>query len=132
MVSCSSTKTKFKALANAMYKLIWVQTVLAKLKIAFHEVLIVYCDNVDESYITKHLAFHAKIKHLEIDFYFIREKILAGILQVKYVPSQEQIAYIMNKTLASSSFSQLRTKPNDLPRPLAYLKMSDTMYVCMF
>ena len=46
------------------------------------------------------LFFHSRTEHIEVDIYFIREKVEAKILEVQYVPTTHQIANIMTKPLA--------------------------------
>lgn len=49
--------------------------------------------------------------------HFIRNKVLAGELNIHYVPSEEQIAYIM--ILAFVKFNYLRAKLNIHLHPLS-------------
>lgn len=51
-------------------------------------------------------------------FYFVREKIVAGLMWVKYTPIKEQIVNIMTKALGSTRFGKLITKLIVLKRPL--------------
>lgn len=53
-----------------------------------HEVLVIYSDNVNAGYIAKHLIFHTRIKHIEINFHSILKKILFGLLHVEFTPCQ--------------------------------------------
>lgn len=50
------------------------------------------------------------MKHIEIDHYFVREKVALGSLITKYVPSDQQIADIFTKPLAKNQFKLLRSK----------------------
>lgn len=34
-----------------------------------------FCDNINAEYLLKNPMLHSRTKHLEIDFYFIRDKI---------------------------------------------------------
>lgn len=95
------------------------------MKIVSHKTHIFY-DKVIVCYITKHPVFHVSIMHIEIDFYFIREKILIGSLHVECTLSQEHIIDIMTKVLPSSKFVELWTKVIVLPKPLAYGMVLDT------
>ena len=57
-------------------------------------------------------VLHARTKHVEIDLYFVREKVQAGHLQVLHVPTLDQIAGILTKPLSVSHFTTLRSKLN--------------------
>ena len=42
-------------------------------------------------------VFHARTKHIEVDIHFIREKIEAKQLEVRFVPTEEQVADVLTK-----------------------------------
>ena len=47
----------------------------------------------------KILVFHARIKYVEIHYYFVREKVLQGEVDLKYVNIDDQVADIFTKSL---------------------------------
>ncbi|GJY05032.1 ribonuclease H-like domain-containing protein, partial [Tanacetum coccineum] len=49
--------------------------------------------------IVANLVFHERIKHLEIDLHFVREKVLKGVVKTVKVDSTNQIADILTKGL---------------------------------
>jgi hypothetical protein len=51
--------------------------------------------------------FHARTKHIEIDFHFIRERVAMGALKVWFISSQDQLADIFTKALAREIFERL-------------------------
>ena len=55
-------------------------------------------------------VLHARTKHVEMDLYFVREKVARKLLQVKHVPTLDQIADILTKPISSSQFFNLRDK----------------------
>lgn len=67
-------------------------------------------------YLAKHHVLHLRTNHVKIDFHFVREKVIAGCLCVEYTPSQEEIANILAKPLASLGFAELKTKLSVLCR----------------
>lgn len=60
---------------------------------------------------------HARTTHVELDLYFVREKVHHGSLIVKHTHSVNQIAYILTKAVSSSRLYNLQRKPevNSLP-----------------
>ena len=56
------------------------------------------------------LVFHARMKHIEIDVHFVRDQVLKGALEVRHVPSVDQLADCLTKSLTHSQFQHLRTK----------------------
>lgn len=59
---------------------------------------------------------HSRTKHLEIDFYFIRDKIQIGDIVVEYVPNEAQIVDIIIKSFHTPQFQNLRLKLTILNR----------------
>ena len=60
-----------------------------------------YCDNLSAIHIGKNLVFHERTKHIEIYCHFTRDKVLEGLLQLSYMPTNEQLADIPTKILPS-------------------------------
>jgi len=52
----------------------------------------------------KTLFFNEHMKHIEIDYQFITENILEGLLQFSYLPTLEQLADVFTKVLLSPQF----------------------------
>ena len=50
---------------------------------------------------------HDRTKHIDIDRHFIKEKLEEGVVYISYVPSEHQLADILNKWLNSSMFQDL-------------------------
>ena len=56
--------------------------------------------------------FHARTKHIKIDVYFVRDKVLQKSLDVQYVPSSYHIVYVLTKVLPTTRFLHLRDNLN--------------------
>jgi histone deacetylase 1/2 len=91
-VSRSSTEAEYKALANGTAEATWLQSLLKELRIAQPRPPVLWCDNLGATYLTANPVFHARTKHIEVDFHFVREKVALGALEVRFVSSADQIA----------------------------------------
>ena len=57
------------------------------------------CDNQAALHIAFNPVFHERIKHIEVDYYFIREKITSGCVATSFVNSNDQLVDIFTKSL---------------------------------
>ena len=55
-------------------------------------------------------VLHARTKHIELDIHFVHDKVLAKEIELRHVPSMDQIADIFTKPLGRKSFEKLRSK----------------------
>ena len=109
-VSRSSTESEYRALATTAAELSWLRQVLRDLGIFLPTPPNLWCDNVNALTIASNLVFHARTKHVEVDYHFVRERVLRMDLQVKYVVTRDQLADIFTKSLSIARFCFLRSK----------------------
>jgi hypothetical protein len=41
-----------------------------------------WCDNSRVKYLSYNLVFHGRMKHIEVDYYFVQEKIVANLFHI--------------------------------------------------
>ncbi|KAH9783416.1 retrovirus-related pol polyprotein from transposon RE1 [Citrus sinensis] len=83
------------------------------------QIPIIWCDNNGVTALATNPVYHAKTKHIELDVHFIREKVTSKQVEIKYVPSEWNIADVLTKPMAYSFFNYYRDKFNVVPRPLS-------------
>ena len=118
-VALSSTESEYRALANAAAELTWLQSLFGELGIYLSAPPTLWCDNVGATYLTANPIFHARTKHVEVDFHFVRDKVAQKDLQVQFISSKDQLANILTKGLPSTRFQMLRSKLTVAPAPLS-------------
>nr|GEX93307.1 hypothetical protein [Tanacetum cinerariifolium] len=106
----SSTKAEYKALADTIAEITWLQALFNKLGIRSFSTPILGCDNHAATYLSDNPIFQARTKYIEIDYHFVREKVAQGDLQVQYISTHDQIADIFTKPLPTPIFLFLRSK----------------------
>ena len=57
-------------------------------------------------------VFHARAKHIEIDFHFVRERVVNKQLQVRLVPSNDQLADGFTKALPAGKLEDFKSNLN--------------------
>jgi hypothetical protein len=66
----------------------------------------IYCDNLNSIQLAKNLVFHARTKHVEVHYHFVRERVLFGEVELTHVPTSRQIADIFTKPLGLDKLRQ--------------------------
>ena len=84
-VSRSSTEAEYKALANATAEVMWIQTLLYELGIKTPQAARLCCDNIGVTYLSANPVFHARTKHIEVDFHFVRERVARKLLDIQFI-----------------------------------------------
>ncbi|KAL6334773.1 hypothetical protein AAG906_021537 [Vitis piasezkii] len=97
-IARSSTEIEYRALANSTTEIMWLRSLLSKL------------DNVGAIYLCLNPVFHARTKHIELDYHFIREQVQQCNIQVRFISSDDQITDILTKPLGQRLFVKHRDK----------------------
>jgi histone deacetylase 1/2 len=111
-VSRSSTEAKYKALANATAEMLWVQKLLTKLRVSHPPKALLWCDNLGAKYLSANPIFHARTKHIEIDFHFVRERVAQKLLEIRFIHTGDQVADGFTKALSIVKLRQFRDNLN--------------------
>lgn len=109
-VSRSSAEAEYRALATTAAEITWLQYLFHDLGITFERKPILLCDNKSAIHMSRNPVFHARSKHIEIDYHFIREKVTTGEIDLRYLPTTKQIADVLTKALPRDSFETFRYK----------------------
>jgi len=75
-ISRSSTESEYRDLASIATEMCWLHQVFKDLGIFLSSTRKLWCDNVSALAIASNPVFHARTKHLEVDYHFVREKVL--------------------------------------------------------
>jgi histone deacetylase 1/2 len=111
-VSRSSTEAEYKALANGTAEAVWIQSVLTELGVRQSRPPVLWCDNLGATYLSANPMFHARTKHIEIDFHFVREKLASGSITVRFIASADQIADVFTKPVTQLTLRKFRSNLN--------------------
>ena len=109
-VSRSSTEAEYKALANASAELMWIKSLLKELGVTPNHTPTLFCDNTGATYLCANPVYHSRMKHVALDYHFVREQVSAGLLRVLHINSQDQLADMLTKPLTRAPFLCTRSK----------------------
>uniref|UniRef100_A0A2N9GWL1 Reverse transcriptase Ty1/copia-type domain-containing protein n=1 Tax=Fagus sylvatica TaxID=28930 RepID=A0A2N9GWL1_FAGSY len=117
-VARSSIEAEYKALANTAAEIKWLQSLFQEIGLVLSTSPLLWCDNIGATYLSSNPVFHARTKHITIDFHFVRDMVAAKQLNVHFISSTDQLADVLTKPISSSRFALLRAKLNALSVPL--------------
>lgn len=109
-IARSSTEAEYRSVANASSELKWISSLLQELGIPFPSPPIIYCDNVGATYLCANPVFHSRMKHVALDYHFIRNQVQTGRLRVVHVSTKDQLADAMTKPLSRPIFQTFINK----------------------
>jgi len=105
LVSTSSTHAEARALYTLLQEIIYVISICQELGIALKLPVLVYEDNYPVVQLTNNLAPKAKkCKHFLMLLNYIKEQIEAGIIDVRHIDTNNNLADILTKILTGFPF----------------------------
>lgn len=109
-VARSSTEAEYRAVANTASEVRWICSLLHELGVKVPVVPVIYCDNVGATYLCANPVFHSRMKHIAIDYHFIRNLIQLGVVRVAHISTKDQLADALTKPLSRHQFLTATSK----------------------
>jgi hypothetical protein len=109
-VSQSSTEAEYRALASGATELAWLRQVLCDLGVVLPNAPTMWCDNTSAIALASNPVFHSRTKHIEVDYHFVRERVVRGDLHLQFISTDDQLADLFTKPLSTQRFQRLTSK----------------------
>ena len=107
-VALSTSEAEYIALSTATQEAVWFRRLLCDLGISTDEPTILMEDNQGAIAIAKTSSHHARTKHIDIRYHYVREAIQERCIELKYCSSHDMIADVLTKPLSGEQFKRLR------------------------
>ena len=122
MVSRSTTDAK---LALTTCTILWLQCLLKELRVSQDKTPIIWCGNLGTVDVFANPFLYSRMKHIELVFFFVREKVLNKMLVVNHVLSSNNRleAYMFTKPLLFCTASHL-----EIVFPYSYISRNTLLY----
>ena len=108
-VALSTCEAEYMGETQATKEAIWLNTFLAQIKRDKpSKPVVIYGDNQGAIALAKNPQFHGRTKHIDIAHHFVREKVADRSVDLRYVPTDRQVADGLTKALPRDKFEAFR------------------------
>jgi hypothetical protein len=104
VVSRSNTEAEYRSLAITTAEVFWIRMLFREIRISLFTIPTIWCDNVSALALASNPVYHARTKHIEVDYHFVREKVLNRDIALKFISTHDQIADVFTKGLSFARF----------------------------
>jgi hypothetical protein len=71
-----------------------------------------WCDNMGAKYLASNPIFHGRMKHVEVDYHFVRDRVLKKLLEIRFISSDDQVADGFTKALPQGRLLEFQRNLN--------------------
>ncbi|MCO5611850.1 hypothetical protein L7F22_066109 [Adiantum nelumboides] len=105
-VALSSIEAEYKPACFTSCEALWLRRLLGDMGAVQEQPTMLLCDNQSCMAIARNPVFHARTKHIEVQYHFVRELILDGEVEMEYCPTMDNCADIFTKALGSKTLER--------------------------
>ncbi|RVX13746.1 Retrovirus-related Pol polyprotein from transposon RE1 [Vitis vinifera] len=110
VVARSSAEAEFRGMALGLCEALWLRLLLQDLGYLSRQPIRLFCDNKAACDIAHNPVQHDRTKHVEVDRFFIKEKLDDKIVELPKIRSENQLPDIFTKVVSSQVFSKFLDK----------------------
>ena len=114
-VATSSCEAEYRAAFTATVECVWLRRLVADLGVGQETATTIYTDSQSALAVARNPVFHARTKHIEVHYHYVRERLSAGEISLVYVPTQDNLADLFTKALSREKFEAFRKALGLLP-----------------
>ena len=102
LVTLSTAESEFVAATHAAKEAQWLRRLIGEVFRPLQQPTILYSDNQSAIALTKDGSYHARTKHIDIRYHYIRFCVENGSIQLLYSPTDEMVADTLTKALPNA------------------------------
>ena len=115
-IALSTTEAEYMAATEAVKEAIWLKGLLGDLGV-IQENIAVFCDNQSAIFLAKNQTYHARTKHIDVKYHYVREIIESGVVLLKKIDTKDNPADMLTKIVSEVKFQH-------------YLKLIQNLRLC--
>jgi hypothetical protein len=110
LVTLSTAEAEYVAATHAAKDTLWVHKLVQELTPDILDLpSTLHCDNQSAIALATTDNYHARTKHMDLRYYFIRDLINKGVIKFCYCPTEDMVADILTKALPRWKVAALST-----------------------
>jgi len=106
-VALSSTESEYMALLHALKEQIWLLRFLKEIGYDISDQNTIYMDSQSAIALAHNPEHHARTKHIDIQYHFVRNCVEDGTTQLTYCPTEDMVADGLTKALGPERHRKL-------------------------
>nr|GFA22998.1 retrovirus-related Pol polyprotein from transposon TNT 1-94 [Tanacetum cinerariifolium] len=114
-LSISTTESEYVAVSGCCAQVLWMRTQLTDYGF-FYDKVPIYCDLKSAIAISCNPVQHTRIKHIDVMYYFIKDYVEKGIIELYFIGTEYQLADLFTKSLPEARFKFLVEKLGKMSR----------------
>lgn len=116
-VALSTAEAEYIALSCATQEAVWLRQLASELNLKQSKPTVIYEDNQSAISFARNAQVQGRMKHIDIRYHFIQEKVIDGTIEIKYCSTDQMLADILTKGLSGTVFNRLRKMTGIVPIP---------------
>lgn len=106
----SSAEAELMAATQSVKQCIYLRDILKFMQYKQENATIIFEDNAACIRLSKNAEFHKRTKHIEIQWFYCREKYMSGEIELIYINTKNNVADLFTKALSTKTFNYLISK----------------------
>ncbi|KAH9797006.1 hypothetical protein KPL71_005721 [Citrus sinensis] len=115
-IALSTTEAEYMAATEAVKEAIWLKGLLGDLGV-IQENIAVFCDNQSAIFLAKNQTYHARTKHINVKYHYVREIIESGVVLLGKIDTKDNPSDMLTKVVSGIKFQH-------------YLKLIQILRLC--
>ena len=107
-MASSSCEAEYTAAFESAKEAIWLRNLLSAIDFTPDTATLILCDNNAAINLSEDPSLHQRVKHIDIKYHFLRERVNMGEISLKYINTNDNLADIFTKALEYRRFARLR------------------------
>jgi hypothetical protein len=109
IISLSTTESEYVAATHGMKEALWLRSLISEVFGKLGDATVMFSDNQSAIALARDHQYHARTKHIDVRYHWIRWVIEQGSIQLIYCPTNDMVADALTKALPSTKVKHFAT-----------------------